>query len=72
MSGKAAPESMVDLPEAARHFAVSVDFLRTHIATGKVKSYRLGRKLLRVRLSEVESDLVKMRRVGRPRKSKAI
>lgn len=67
MSGKQASESMVDLPEAARHFAVSVDFLRTHIGKGKIRFYRLGRKLIRVRLSEVETDLVKMRRVGRPK-----
>ncbi len=65
---KKASEPMVDLPTAAEHFSVCVDFLRGKIRQGKIRHYRLGIKLLRVRLSEVEADLVKMRRRGRPRR----
>ena len=62
------PEPMVGLEVAARFFSLSVVTLRRMIARKRVRSYRLGIKLLRVRLSELETDLVGMRRVGRPKK----
>ncbi len=67
-----AREPMVDLPAACEFFKLSDDTLRRWIARGKIRSYRLGIKLLRVRLSEVEADLVKMRRRGRPRVRESI
>ena len=61
------PEPMVDLPTAAAHFALSVDTLRDYVTRGKIRHYRLGVKLLRVRLTEVEEDLCNTRVRGRPR-----
>ena len=69
---KSRREPMVDIATAAAYFSVAEVTLRRFISTGKVKSYRLGRKLLRVRIGEVEADLTKMRKPGRPRKVKAI
>jgi excisionase family DNA binding protein len=60
-------EPMVDLPTAAAFFSISDDTLRRLISRKKIRSYRLGVKLIRVRLSEVEADLTKMRRRGRPK-----
>ena len=65
------PQPWVDLPTAAAHFMVSVDVLRRYIRKRKVRFKRLGVKLIRVRLSEVEEDLEKIRKVGRPKKERA-
>ncbi len=61
---------MVDLPTAAAFFSVGVPTLRGFISRGKVRIHRLGTKLIRVRLSEVEADLERIRRVGRPKKAR--
>lgn len=64
-------EPMVSLAEAAEFFHMSEGTLRRYARKGRIRSSTLGVKLIRVRISEVEDDLKKIRRVGRPRKSRA-
>jgi len=50
-----APPRLGSLPDAARYLGVSVDAVRGYIRTGKLTGYRIGAKLLRVDMDEVEA-----------------
>lgn len=46
---------LVSLADAAEHYSVSVKTIRRWIADGRIEGYRVGPRLLRVRLDSLDS-----------------
>ena len=55
MSRIAVPGRLVSLEDAAQHYSVSVKTVRRWIAAGRIEGYRVGPRLLRVRLDSMDS-----------------
>ncbi len=51
------PRRWATLPEAAEHMQVNVTTVRRLIAKGTIPGYRLGKRIIRVDLAEVDAIL---------------
>jgi excisionase family DNA binding protein len=49
---------MVSIAAAADHFCVSRQTVRRWIASGKITAYRVGPRLIRVDLEEIEAEII--------------
>jgi excisionase family DNA binding protein len=49
------PPRLESIQEAARRNSISVDTVRRRIASGDLKAYRLGNRIIRVDLGEVDA-----------------
>lgn len=56
--------SYVSLQDAAEHIGVSTRTLRRRVADGSLTAYRVGPKIIRVNLAEVEASLRPIPTVG--------
>jgi excisionase family DNA binding protein len=63
MSGHSSPASharrYASLDEAAKYLGVNERTIRRHIAAGRLIGYRLGTRLVRVDLNELDAMLIK-------------
>ena len=48
---------LVSIPRAAEHLGISEKSVRRYISQGRLTGYRLGKRLIRVDLAEVDSAL---------------
>jgi len=55
---------MVPIPAAAEHTGVSTQTIRRYIAAGRLTGYRVGPRLIRVDLAEVDALLHRIPTVG--------
>ena len=53
----AMPRQMVPIPAAAGHTGVSTKTIRRYIAAGRLTGYRVGPRMIRVDLAEVDALL---------------
>lgn len=51
---------LVSCAEAAQHFGVSYETIRNWIANGTINGYRIGPRVVRVDLLEIENGLKKI------------
>lgn len=56
--------TLVGMTDAAERIGVSTDTIRRRIATGDLTGYRLGARIIRVDLAEVDALLTPMNRWG--------
>lgn len=56
-----APRGVVGIPEAATYLDVDHKTIRRLIASGDLPAYRLGRRLIKVKITDLDALLVPMR-----------
>ena len=49
---------LISIPEAAKHYSVCTKTLRRYISDGRITAYRIGPRMLRVDLDEVDAALL--------------
>ena len=49
--------TLVSIPAAAEHLGVSIPTLRRYISQGHIRAYRMGKRLIRVDLNEIDASL---------------
>ena len=55
MQARGFPARPASIQEAASHVSVHPDTIRRRISSGDLKAYRLGKRLIRIDLDEVEA-----------------
>jgi excisionase family DNA binding protein len=55
MQARQSPANPVSIREAAAHLHVSQDTVRRRISAGELTGYRLGKRIVRVDLDELET-----------------